>query len=255
MSDDQAPAVSAAFPDPPPYYKHFTKANLGRLRDIVRSANGGAIGEAAPEPNSEAVPDDLRCLVPPEPPADGKYRSFGIHHDLTRLQLNQPDISLEAAGITQIYMSSPQSTDPTPKLLALSRAILLNFLELVGIMSNDPESATEKIEDLQTLFYNAHDLINQYRPHQARESLIMMMEDQLDRSKTEIAAVKESRQKTLDLLKTIKEMGEGQKPATLETAVSTNGADDQSIAQANMTNTKRRAQQSALWAALDAEID
>lgn len=42
------------------------------------------------------------------------------------------------------------------------------------------------MDDMRNLFINAHHLLNLYRPHQARESLIMMMEEQLERTREEI---------------------------------------------------------------------
>jgi len=56
----------------------------------------------------------------------------------------------------------------------------------VGALSVSPEQFESKVNDLRNLFINAHHLLNLYRPHQARESLIMMMEEQLQRSKDEI---------------------------------------------------------------------
>lgn len=152
------------------------------------------------------------------------------------------------------------SIDPTGKLLALSRAIILNFLELVGIMSNNPEEAAEKIEDLQTLFYNAHDLINQYRPHQARESLIMMMEAQLERSKTEIAAVEDGKNKVQELLKSIQDAAQAQQELKTTASVlqavsaSTDSATNGEVQVLDQETLKRRAKQRAQWAALDEEL-
>jgi mediator of RNA polymerase II transcription subunit 7 len=59
----------------------------------------------------------------------------------------------------------------------------------MGIMSINPEQYAEKIQDLRTLFINFHHLLNEYRPHQARESLILMMEEQLERARSETAGI------------------------------------------------------------------
>lgn len=103
---------------------------------------------------------------------------------------------MKEQGIEQLYPDPATSTEPTSQpspplnhayyLLKISKSLLLNFLEFVGVLSVSPEQYQAKVEDLRNLFINAHHLLNLYRPHQARESLIMMMEEQLERSKDEI---------------------------------------------------------------------
>lgn len=58
----------------------------------------------------------------------------------------------------------------------------------------------EKVGDLRTLFINFHHLLNEYRPHQARESLILMMQDQLDKSREETKAIGEMKAKVEGIL-------------------------------------------------------
>ena len=86
------------------------------------------------------------------------------------------------------------TSPPTPaSLVQLTRSILLNFLELVHILATNP-SSTEygpKWEDLRDLFRNAHQAVNEYRPHQAREALILMMEAQVERGKREKEGIRE----------------------------------------------------------------
>jgi mediator of RNA polymerase II transcription subunit 7 len=86
-------------------------------------------------------------------------------------------------------------------LKRLAKSLLLNFLELMGTLSTTPASAPEKISDLRTLFINFHHLLNEYRPHQARESLIMMMEEQLERSKQETRGIEGMKIKVEGILK------------------------------------------------------
>lgn len=110
--------------------------------------------------------------------------------------------SLEDQGIQQLYPTPVAAPDSQTQLqtqapalppnhreylLTISKYLLLNFLEFVGILSQAPNQFPEKLQDIRNLFINAHHLLNLYRPHQARESLILMMEEQLDRSREEIA--------------------------------------------------------------------
>lgn len=68
-------------------------------------------------------------------------------------------------------------------------------------MSVNPEHYVEKIQDLRTLFINFHHLLNEYRPHQARESLILMMEEQLERARSETRGIEVMKEKVEGVLR------------------------------------------------------
>ncbi|KAA6415032.1 MAG: MFS general substrate transporter [Lasallia pustulata] len=94
------------------------------------------------------------------------------------------------------------SLTPTPlHLRHLTRSILLNFLEFVQILATKPADYGAKWVDLRDLFLNAHHLINEYRPHQTRETLILMMEEQLRRGREEVRAVREGRERVEGVLR------------------------------------------------------
>lgn len=82
----QARMLSAAFPTPPPFYKHFTKQNVTKLRELRKEAakNKFECDDESHQPQIDvlSLPPELRFLVPPEPPADGRYRSFGGDYDV-----------------------------------------------------------------------------------------------------------------------------------------------------------------------------
>jgi mediator of RNA polymerase II transcription subunit 7 len=139
---------------------------------------------------------------------------------INAVQLSSSLPSLKEQGIEQLYPSPPatdaEKDDPSSSsqsqplnhafyLLKISKSLLLNFLEFTGILSVAPEQFESKLEDLRNLFINAHHLLNLYRPHQARESLILMMEEQLDRTRNEIQEmdhVKDRVERLLEQLKT-----------------------------------------------------
>ncbi|KAL2855979.1 MED7 protein-domain-containing protein [Aspergillus pseudoustus] len=211
----QQRALNTAFAPPPPLWKHFTPGNVKKLEEIKKEALREGNGKprkkdwSPAELRSLTLPPELRFLVPPEIPS-GTYSVFG---EVQNLSTALP--SLEEQGINQLYPSSPkpgpngepaqpaQPLNHAYYLLKISKSLLLNFLELIGIMSITPDQFEPKIEDIRNLFINAHHLLNLYRPHQARESLIMMMEEQLSRTREEIREmdkVKEELTTVLDQL-------------------------------------------------------
>lgn len=64
MEQETAPALSSAFPPPPPFYKFFTTENL----QLLKSGN--------PLENPE-IKRTLQYLVPPPAPTEGAYSNFG----------------------------------------------------------------------------------------------------------------------------------------------------------------------------------
>lgn len=77
---DQQQSISAAFPAPPPFYKHFTEASLTQLAELrgsLGSVSGSVSGSQKPLHSLLDLPSELQYLQPPVPPSDGKYRSFG----------------------------------------------------------------------------------------------------------------------------------------------------------------------------------
>ncbi|KAM0723530.1 hypothetical protein Q7P37_000517 [Cladosporium fusiforme] len=211
----EKPQTKANFPTPPPFYQHFTKDNIAQLDKIRKEqslsqpeseANYTANSGEAKDVALETLPPNLRYLVPPPPPADGKWRTFGAQHDL-----NAPDPSLEEAGIEVLFPSDPSvKLNPQPYLLSLARSMLTTFLALTGTLSEDPTQYLEGVTDLKTLVTNMHHLINQYRPHQARETLILMMEERIEKLRGEIKAIGEAGENMEGVFKGLQESGEAQ---------------------------------------------
>ncbi|ELU01387.1 hypothetical protein CAPTEDRAFT_181064 [Capitella teleta] len=109
----------------------------------------------------------------PPPPIKDQYSMFGVtfHADD---QIIRP---LESQNLRRLY---PQNYDHKRELKKLNHSILVNFLDLLDILIKSPDSPKrpEKIDDLTLLFIHMHHLINEFRPHQARETLRVMMDEQ-----------------------------------------------------------------------------
>lgn len=80
----QSNLLAAAFPAPPPFYKHFTPENIKRLRELQteqQDARGDEhISERTLDPSK--LPLELSYLIPPSPPTAGTYRSFGDSYNV-----------------------------------------------------------------------------------------------------------------------------------------------------------------------------
>lgn len=249
----EKPQTKANFPTPPPFYQHFTKNNLDQLRQIRKEQGIPQPGAEETRPTSSietkgldptTFPPNLRYLVPPPPPADGKWRTFGAEHDL-----NAPDPSLEEAGIEVLFPSDPSvKLNPQPYLLSLARSMLTTFLALTGTLSEDPTQYEDRVIDLKTIVTNMHHLINQYRPHQARETLILMMEERIEKLRGEIKAIGESGERMEGVFKGLQESGGSQDTQDFGVSAEKNGEEH--------SNDKVKVQQRTAWEALqNAKLD
>nr|CAG4648280.1 EOG090X0EJA [Moina brachiata]SVE93286.1 EOG090X0EJA [Moina brachiata] len=121
-----------------------------------------------------------RIPRPPPPITDG-YSMFGNPY-----HTDDPVIRpLESQNIRRLY---PNNYDHRRELKKLNHSITASFLDLVDICIRNPESEARaaKIDDLTLLFIHMHHLVNEFRPHQARETLRVMLEQQ-KRQRLEIA--------------------------------------------------------------------
>ena len=139
MADQPQPgAISAAFPAPPPFYKHFTPENLARLQEIQASTSSSAGEPSAEEPaqppssiDLDALPLELRYLIPPAPPT-GQYRSFNTIEDVRAPSHLHSTPSLtplaglpSPARILPTRPTAPQNPDalpPTPLPLTIAHS-------------------------------------------------------------------------------------------------------------------------------------
>ncbi|KAK4886571.1 hypothetical protein RN001_002842 [Aquatica leii] len=107
----------------------------------------------------------------PPPPIHDQYHMFGNAFN-TEENIIRP---LESQGIKRLY---PMHFDRRRELKKLNQSLLANFLDLLDLLVHCPDSPrrAEKVEDLSLLFIHIHHLLNEFRPHQARETLRVMMD-------------------------------------------------------------------------------
>lgn len=173
MEDQQA--ARSAWPEPPTYYKRYTDENLGLLKQAKKTGNFPENPIIAP-----LVPEfQLEALEPPLPPTD-EYTIFD-----QKWQIEDRLPTLEEMGVKQLFPEA--EIDRVQELKKLNRSLIVHFLELLDVLVKTPEEFGNSIENISTIFINMHHILNAYRPHQARETLRLLMENQLatKRQKTE----------------------------------------------------------------------
>ncbi|CAO2822095.1 unnamed protein product [Amaranthus hypochondriacus] len=158
--------ATATYPPPPPYYKLY--------KDYAENP------KSAPEP---------------PPPNQGTYICYGANYTT---DATLP--SLEEQGVQQLYPKGP-NIDFKKELKSLNRTLQLHLLELADILVERPSQYARRVEEISLTFKNLHHLLNSLRPHQARATLIHILELQIQRRKEAIEDIKRRREEAQKLLK------------------------------------------------------
>ncbi|CAL5020561.1 unnamed protein product [Urochloa decumbens] len=159
-----AMSASSAYPPPPPFYQLYM--------DYEQASS-------APEPPL---------------PIDGTYTIFGSER-----QINEVLPSLKSLGFRQLYPKD-SNIDFKKELSIVNRELQLHILELVDILVERPSQYARRVEDISLIFQNLHHLLNSLRPHQARATLIHMLESQIHRRQQAIEDIKLRRDEAQKML-------------------------------------------------------
>ena len=203
VMDEQPPAEqqqvpTAPFPAPPPFWKQFTTSNVNHLKAIQLEQKS----TFDPADANLNLPAELAYLVPPPPPPSDteQYYTFSTAHALSPVPQQIQD------SVLLFNPTSPNTKADLKKLLhALTQSLLLNFLELTTILGTNPAHYREKLEDLERLFINVHHAINLYRPRQAREEVVRMLERQIDGAEDEIKRCEDMGRRVKEFLRGVQE--------------------------------------------------
>ncbi|KAF2998491.1 Mediator of RNA polymerase II transcription subunit 7 [Curvularia kusanoi] len=268
------------FPDPPPFFKHFTAENLARLKEAENAASNGA-NTTADEPGTPpklspeqilALPTELRYLIPPAPPSDDASfhvfgestkssgtnnftqtmefisKTLGAQFILSDWEYKQlyPSVASPAADTATTAHSTDANIDRQQYLNRFNRSILLEYISLLGVLTLDPKSdhKDRKLKHILTLVCNMHALINEYRPHQARETLIGIMEEQVRRKKAEIEGIKAMEGKVRGVFDGFGRAADDEREVENEDII-------KDVVQRNDGEKKRKEAQREMWDAVD----
>ncbi|CAG8600438.1 718_t:CDS:2 [Ambispora gerdemannii] len=190
--------MTSSIPDPPTFYTRYTDTNL-KLLEKIKSYKGSK-KEALNEFKDELPQDfDITELEPPRPIVEGSYNVFGLTWQVVSVNATLDE------NTPRLYPEG--DFDRQTELKKLNKRLCRKFIALLGSLSAEPfdESKPTTIsKDLQDTFMNIKQLLNEYRPHQARETLKLIMENQLNERKRATQEVKKRCSQLKDLLSMVK---------------------------------------------------
>lgn len=178
--------ISSLYPPPPPFVKFFTDENLDKLAEIRKTTTTTQEQEGnTTDETEDQIKGKLKFLIPPKVPSGAQYRGYGNIWSFKDKLPNLKDTQWQ-----QLYNDANLTSETKIKELhKMMDSLLLNFVELVRLLSVDPQQFEPKVKDMSLLLINFNHILNTYRPHQSRESLIMLLKKQILAKRAEIANI------------------------------------------------------------------
>eukprot|EP01099_Mayorella_cantabrigiensis_P001096 TRINITY_DN1451_c0_g1_i1.p1 TRINITY_DN1451_c0_g1~~TRINITY_DN1451_c0_g1_i1.p1 ORF type:complete len:211 (+),score=48.52 TRINITY_DN1451_c0_g1_i1:73-705(+) len=143
------PTVVSAFPFPPQYYLNYHS-------------------------------DPSTWPKPPKPLPLDSYQIFG---GLPIPKFPNPHDPVVFDGFEIEKLWSDEGLDHKRELKALNAKLVKNFLGLLQLLTENSDQTQQKITEIETIMLNMQHLLNSYRPHQTRETLVVELERQIKRRK------------------------------------------------------------------------
>ncbi|KND00744.1 mediator complex subunit MED7 [Spizellomyces punctatus DAOM BR117] len=173
-----------AYPLPPSYFKLYTDANVSRFpeyqahkgdKEPPQSLSASPGVENLNQEDPPSLPNVESPFLHPPIPLEGPYQAFGATYSTD--DALKP---LSEDGVKQLYPDGPIDWKSVMKNLV--RTLVLNLTELAQVMAvRGPLQSGYKLEQIDQIMANIHHLINQYRSHQVRDTVRLMLEKQINR--------------------------------------------------------------------------
>ncbi|CAO3677481.1 unnamed protein product [Rhizopus microsporus] len=179
--------------NPPNYYKRYTDKNLELLKEAKEK------NQFPKEPITlPSIPEFyLESLEPPQPPTS----EYTVFDQKWQIQNQLPTLS--ELGVKQLFKEG--DIDRVQELKRLNRILITQFLQLLETLVTNPEEFGKYIENISTIFINMHHILNAYRPHQARETLRLLMEDQIEKKRQRAEELRAKTKETLSFLQNLQQ--------------------------------------------------
>ncbi|KAJ3160989.1 Mediator of RNA polymerase II transcription subunit 7 [Geranomyces variabilis] len=191
--------VTTAYPLPPRFFTLYTDANVAKFPQYQRdrtetdkatdpfskavTAATKAIEDGEKDANVKDQHHQMRVFLHPPRPIQGAYSMFGAEHTTDGKK------TLRELGIPQLYPDGP--LDFKPALKNLVHALPSELLKYLQIVITQPEEFETQKEALWHLLQNIHHVINEFRAHQARDMLSIVMEEELRKKRDMVTRIKE----------------------------------------------------------------